>query len=177
MCNSYAEYILKDRHRAHTTSLIYFVGQNNDYFCELLLLLWPMNNYHSVTDLWKLHPCPKTCKGHLIRRIKWFANGCSGIHTDNNKCTPFTVIVLLQIEKLKQLWCTKYLIFRSLRNPKQISLTIYQMNENIYYWIYYVKTYKPIKDVLHITLHNILISICNQYTMQSTLYMFGLPKA
>ena len=51
MCNSYAEYILKDRHRTHTTSLIYFVGQNNDYFCELPLLLWPMNNYHSVTDL------------------------------------------------------------------------------------------------------------------------------
>ena len=135
MCNSYAEYILKDRHRAHTTSLIYFVGQNNDYFCELLLLLWPMNNYHSVTDLWKLHPCPKTCKGHLIRRIKWFANGCSGIHTDNNKCTPFTVIVLLQIEKLKQLWCIEYLIFGFLSTSKQISSTIYRINQNIRYSI------------------------------------------
>ena len=51
------------------------------------------------------------------------------------------------------------------------------MNKNIKYSIYYVKLYKPTKEVLHITYHNILISICNQYTMQSTLYMFGLPKA
>ena len=139
MCNSYAEYILKDRHRAHTTSLIYFVGQNNDYFCELPLLLWPMNNYHSVTDLWKLHPCPKTCKGHLIRRIKWFANGCSGIHTDNNKCTPITVIVLLQIEKLKQLWCIQYLIFRYLRFKEPITNILNNLQNKQKYLIFNLK--------------------------------------